>query len=166
MGKTYKLTIKNPNNQKYLFLDIDGVLNSFDDYNMTGDTFLKNLDKISFILSDNQIQILNNIVEKYNPTIILSSYWRTRYSVKEINRMFEQRGFIGEITDKTDEKGKEHKDRWGQIKRYINKHNIKNFIILDDETISENEICPNFIKTNSYKGLDKTHLQEIDNIWS
>ncbi len=166
MGKFYKLTIKNPNNQKYLFLDIDGVLNSFDDYNMTGDTFLKNLHKISFVLSDNQIQILNNIVEKYNPTIILSSYWRTRYSLEEINKIFKKHDFIGEITDKTDEKGEEHKDRWAQIKRFIDKNHVKNFIILDDERISENEICPNFIKTNSYKGLDKTHLQEIDNIWS
>ena len=166
MINKYKITIKNNPNKRYLFLDIDGVLNSFDDYSMTGDNFLKNLHKISFILNDKQIQLLNQIVEQYNPTIILSSYWRTRYSLKKINKIFKKKGFIGEISDKTDEKGKEHKDRWGQIKRYIRKKGVKNFIILDDETISENEICPNFIKTNSYKGLEKTHLQEIDNIWS
>ena len=166
MINKYKITIKHNPKKKYLFLDIDGVLNSFDDYKMSGKSFLKNLNNISFILSGKQINLLNQIVEKYNPTIILSSYWRTRYSLDEINKLFRERGFIGEITDKTDEIGEEHKQRWNQIKRYIKEHDVKNFIILDDEKISENETCPNFIKTNSYKGLKKNHLKEIENIWS
>ncbi len=33
----YKITIKGAKQEKYLFLDIDGVMNSFDDYNMTGE---------------------------------------------------------------------------------------------------------------------------------
>ena len=39
----YKIILKQ---KKYLFLDIDGVLNSFDDYNMTGNEFIKNLKNI------------------------------------------------------------------------------------------------------------------------
>lgn len=162
----YKITIKNHNPKKYLFLDIDGVLNSFDDYNMSGKTFLKKLHKISFILSGKQMSLLNKIVEKYDPIIVLSSYWRTRYSLEEINKMFKDRGFVGYISDKTDEQGEEHSERWNQIKRYIKKNNVKNFIILDDEKISENEVSPNFIKTNSYKGLRKKHLNLIGNIWN
>ena len=112
------------------------------------------------------MSLLNKIVEEYNPIIILSSYWRTRYSIDEINKMFKNKGFIGTISDKTDEQGEEHSERWNQIKRYIKKHKIKNFIILDDEKISEDEVSPNFIKTNSYKGLRKKHLRQIKNIWN
>jgi len=97
----YKITVKNNLGQKYLFLDIDGVLNSFEDYNMTGEEFEKNIHKLSFVLSPNQINLLNKIVEEFNPKIILSSYWRTRYSTKKINKKFKKKNFIGKILDKT-----------------------------------------------------------------
>jgi histidinol phosphatase-like enzyme len=51
----YKITIKT---NKFLFLDIDGVLNSFDDYNMSGKEFLENINNNTFIVSKNQIDSL------------------------------------------------------------------------------------------------------------
>lgn len=159
----YKITVKNNKEQKYLFLDIDGVLNSFDDYNMTGKEFLKKLNDISFIVSKKQMRLLNKIVEKYNPKIILSSYWRTRYNLEELNKMFKENGFVGQIIDMTDDNGKEHKERWSQIKRYIDKHNVKNFIILDDDKLG-NEAY-NHIKTDSYIGLTNIHMKEIEKVW-
>ena len=159
----YKITVKNKNGQKYLFLDIDGVLNSFDDYNMTGKEFLKKLNDISFILSKEQIKLLNRIVKEYNPKIVLSSYWRTRYKLEEINKMFKENGFLGQIIGMTDEDGKEHKERWSQIKRYIDKHNVKNFIILDDDSLGKEAY--NHIKTDSYVGLKQNHLDNIRKIW-
>jgi len=82
----YKITVKNNSQPKYLFLDIDGVMNSFDDYNMTGKEFLAKINDISFTISKKQIKLINKIVEKYNPKIILSSYWRTRYPIEKINK--------------------------------------------------------------------------------
>ena len=159
----YKITVKNNKETKYLFLDIDGVLNSFDDYNMTGKEFLKKLNDISFILSKKQIRLLNEIVKEYNPKIVLSSYWRTRYSIDEINKMFKENGCVGQIIDMTDDNGKEHKERWSQIKRYIDKHNVKNFIILDDDELGKEAY--NHIRTNPYMGIDKKHIKEIKKIW-
>ena len=159
----YKITIKNNNHQKYLFLDIDGVLNSFDDYKMTGKEFLEKLNDISFILSEKQIKLLNRIIKEYNPKIVLSSYWRTRYKLEEINKMFKDNGFLGQIIGMTDENGEEHKDRWSQIKRYINKHKIKNFIILDDDKLGDKAY--NHIKTDSYIGITNKHINEIEKIW-
>ncbi len=159
----YKITVKNNKDQKYLFLDIDGVLNSFDDYKMTGEEFLKKLNDISFVISSKQIDLLNNVVKEYNPKIVLSSYWRTRYDLTEINKMFKENGFVGQIIGMTDLDGKEHKERWSQIKRYIDKHNVKNFIILDDDKLS-NEAY-NHIKTDSYIGLNNKHMKEIKKIW-
>lgn len=162
----YKIIIKNNSYPKYLFLDIDGVMNSFDDYKMTNEEFMKQLNKISFKLNPKHVKILNNVVEKYNPKIILSSYWRTRFSLEKINDLFKKEDFKGQISDITDDQGKEHDNRWNQIKRYIDKNDVKNYIILDDEHITKNEtVVPNFVKTNSYVGLTKKSLEEIHKIW-
>ena len=159
----YKIKLKQ---KKYLFLDIDGVLNSFDDYNMTGDEFLKNLEDISFVLSKKQMFLLNRIIKEYNPVVILSSYWRKRYSVKELNNIFKRNGFEGKISGITNKTGEEHKDRWKQINRYITDNKLKEYIILDDEDItSEKREIDNFIRTDSYKGLTEKHLSEIKKIW-
>jgi len=159
----YKIKLKQ---KKYLFLDIDGVLNSFDDYNTTGNEFIKNLKNISFVTSKKQMSILNKIVEEYNPTIILSSYWRTRYSLEELNNIFRENNFVGKISGITSKKGEEHKDRWNQIKQYIDENKVNDFIILDDNEITRTDKkINNFIKTNSYEGLTEKHLKEIQKIW-
>jgi len=159
----YKITIKGAKEQKYLFLDIDGVMNSFDDYNMTGEEFMKNKNDISFVISKKQIDLLNEIIEKYNPKIVLSSYWRTRYPIEKINKIFKDNGFKGAVIAKTDEKGEEHRDRWNQIKRFIDKNNVENYIILDDDSLG-NE-AENHIKTNPYIGIEKKHIEKIKRIW-
>ncbi len=159
----YKITIKGAKQEKYLFLDIDGVMNSFDDYNMTGEEFLKKINDISFVISKKQIDLLNEIVEKYNPKIVLSSYWRTRYPIQKVNKIFKENGFKGAVIAITDEKGEEHKDRWNQIKRFIDKNNVESYIILDDDSLG-NE-AKNHIKTDSYKGIQKEHIDKIKRIW-
>ena len=112
----YKITIKT---NKFLFLDIDGVLNSFDDYKMSGKEFLENLENTTFIVSKKQINILNKIVEQYHPTIILSSYWRNRYPLSIIQEKFEKAGFKGKLSGITPSFGGEHEDRWQQIKHFV-----------------------------------------------
>jgi hypothetical protein len=158
----FRINIKRPG-KKYLFLDIDGVMNSFSDYNMSGEKFLENINDICFIVSEKQINLLNQIVEKYNPEIVLSSYWRTRYPLEEINDIFQKNGFIGTIIAKTDQKGEEHRDRWAQIKRFVDKNNVKNYIILDDDSLGNEAI--NHIKTDPYKGIEKKHINRIRRIW-
>ena len=161
----YKIVIKNNSHQKYLFLDIDGVLNDHSIYDKLG---IDHHHTKNFILQKEKINLLNQIVEKYNPIIILSSYWRKKYSIKKINKIFKKNGFIGHISDKTTNKGKEHDDRWNQIKKYITKNNIKNFIILDDLHLTKHHdsIVPNLIKPNSNVGILPKHLEQINNIWN
>ena len=48
----------NNSKPKYLFLDIDGVLNSFNDYKLQGRSFLENINNISFVLGDKQIDLI------------------------------------------------------------------------------------------------------------
>ena len=62
----------------------------------------------------------------------------------------------GAVVAKTDEKGEEHRDRWKQIKRFIDKNNVESYIILDDDSLG-NE-AKNHIKTDSYKGIQKKNI--------
>ena len=159
----YKINITT---NKYLFLDIDGVLNSFDDYGVEGKEFIENIENLTFILSKRQMSLLNNINDKYHPKIILSSYWRNRYSLLTLQNKFEAAGFKGKILAITPSFGGEHEDRWQQIKHYIEDNDVSNYIILDDSPLDrKNTKFPNWIKTDSYHGLDHKHLREIDKIW-
>ena len=160
-----KYTI-NITTNKYLFLDIDGVLNSFDDYGVDGKDFIENIENLTFILSKRQMSLLNNIIDKYHPKIILSSYWRNRYSLSTLQKKFEAAGFKGKILAITPSFGGEHEDRWQQIKHYIEDNDVSNHIILDDSPLDrKNTKFPNWVKTDSYHGLDHKHLREIDKIW-
>ena len=151
---------------KHLFLDIDGVLNSFDDYKVSGKEFLENIENTTFILSDRQISLLNNIVDKYHPKIILSSYWRNRYPLTVIQKKFKSAGFKGKISGITPSFGGEHEDRWKQINHYINDNDVSEYIILDDSPLDRKKTkYPCWIKTDSYHGLDHIHLKEIDKLW-
>jgi hypothetical protein len=159
----YKINITT---NKYLFLDIDGVLNSFDDYGVDGKEFIENIENLTFILSKRQMSLLNNIIDKYHPKIILSSYWRNRYSLLTLQNKFEAAGFKGKILAITPSFGGEHEDRWQQIKHYIEDNDVSNYIILDDSPLDrKNTKFPNWVKTDSYHGLDHKHLKEIDKIW-
>lgn len=159
----YKITIKT---NKFLFLDIDGVLNSFDDYKMSGKEFLENLENTTFIVSKKKINILNKIVETYHPTIILSSYWRNRYPLSKIQEKFEKAGFKGKLSGITPSFGGEHEDRWQQIKHFVDDNDVSEYIILDDSPLDRKKTkYPNWIKTDSYTGLEQKHLEEINKLW-
>jgi len=98
---------------KYIFLDIDGVLNS--DIYMASSGYLaecaalglKNVgyDVISkahhLHLDPTAIKIFNSLVEKSGAKVILSSTWRKKYSIDEMNAMLKGRGATFEISGVT-----------------------------------------------------------------
>jgi hypothetical protein len=137
-----------------------------DSYGVDGKEFIENIENLTFILSKRQMSLLNNIIDKYHPKIILSSYWRNRYSLLTLQNKFEAAGFKGKILAITPSFGGEHQDRWQQIKHYIEDNDVSNYIILDDSPLDrKNTKFPNWVKTDSYHGLDHKHLREIDKIW-
>ena len=121
---------------KYIFLDIDGVLNSEHTWD----------DKISDNLSNQYLENLRKIVEKTDAKIILSSSWRMYFS-ENINN---PRHIMGiylvtilakhnlELHDMTPfVKGQFSNERGLEIKTYIDKHNIKDYVVIDDEEFSD-----------------------------
>lgn len=125
---------------KYIFLDIDGVLNSEHTWDENGDQ------QSASIISDQYLKNLQKIVEKTDAKLILSSSWRV-YFGENIN---DPRHIMGiylvtvlakhnlKLHDMTPfVKGKFSNERGLEIKTYIDQHKITDYVIIDDEEFSD-----------------------------
>lgn len=77
------------------FLDIDGVLNSI--------LFLQNatIEQKRNMLDPNAITLLNELIEKTDAKVVVTSTWRLHNSIQDLQSILESFGFKGEIIDKT-----------------------------------------------------------------
>ena len=144
-----------------LFLDIDGVLNSekyFIERGKSKETFLeKDLDK-------EKIKMLNYIIQQTNCIIVLSSNWRI-FGLEKVNEALTAKGLEYTIQYRTTT---EDMDRGIQIKKFIDEHDIKNYVILDDDSfdIVKHVVPERFIKTTWKLGLDQNHVNKVIKILS
>lgn len=128
---------------KYIFLDIDGVLNSEHTWN----EYCENGDQQSAsTISDQYLENLQKIVEKTDAKIILSSSWRIYFGeyTKEPRNIFaihlvqalaKHNLKLHDMTPFI--KGKFSNERGLEIRTYIDKHNIKDYVVIDDEEFSD-----------------------------
>lgn len=128
---------------KYIFLDIDGVLNSEHTLNKS----CENMDqKIASIISDQLVKNLSYLVKKTDAKIILSSSWRVYFNEntkKSINLFalillaaLDKHNL--ELNDMTPfVKGQFSNERGLEIKTYVEKNNITNYVVIDDEEFSD-----------------------------
>ena len=134
----------------YYFLDVDGVLNKESDW------------RIPFSINEG---CLRNFAEILNydkdPHIILSSTWRAGYTNTGV---MSARG--NSLADKLAEYGLSvedstpisNKKRQEEIEYYIKRHNIKDYIVLDDDE----SLFPFGERLNLYLTDYKTGLTEKD----
>jgi hypothetical protein len=152
---------------KYLFLDIDGVLTTANQFNMK-----KRHPKYDCYPFDKKcIKILNEIIEVADPILILSSDWKYHYNKTEINEIFEWNGIIKLINDFTI-------SLWGntfktlnelelcratEINEYITKRNLTDnkWVAIDDLDLSPFLSNEHFIQTPKvYEGIKQTGIKE------
>lgn len=138
---------------KILFLDFDGVI-----------TTLKTQWKIDM----NKVKIINEICDKTDTKIVVTSSWRLGYgsavsafheSLKQyftknqyldhFKDIFDK--FINNIVGMTDSVGT---CRGNEIKFYINEHpEVENYVIVDDDSDMFDYQLFNFIQTDTYEGI-------------
>jgi hypothetical protein len=158
---------------KYLFLDIDGVLNS--DIYMTSNEYISECKSLGIVpegrnvmdkahhlhISPIAMKLLNVLVERSKAIVILSSTWRLKYSLAEMNMMFQKRGATFQIADVTPAK-MSWRPRGMDIAEYLS--NLKRdgevpeaFVILDD--IDEfSKLKEHFIQTSEESGLTQEDI--------
>lgn len=87
---------------KIIFLDIDGVLNSTTYFMSNKDELKKKTDyKPSYDLDPNAINLLNNLIAETGAKVVVSSTWRSGKEKEELQSILEEKGFKGEVIDKT-----------------------------------------------------------------
>lgn len=134
---------------KYLFLDIDGVMNSVADNDLDGD------------ICERNILLLKQIVDKTNCTIIISSAWRKM--TNRYNNMCHKLCSYGiEVYDKTPSiyEG----NRGDEIKSWLKSNNIEpieelTFAVLDDDKVPDME--NHLVKTDYMYGLQQEHVDKV-----
>lgn len=126
---------------RILFLDVDGVLNSY----KTGGRYA---------LKRNCLRRLQKIIDKTQCKIVLSSTWRMdEYALKRLRRVLSYRNI--KIFDTTPVLGKH---RGLEIAEWLDTHKdeISKYAILDDDSDMEEWQLPNFFQTDPEYGMTDT----------
>ena len=138
---------------KVIFLDFDGVITTYNS---------------KWKIDMNNIKIINDICDKTNAKIVVTSSWRighrgdvlafngylTQYIIEHnyldnVQDTFDK--FIGNIVGMTESIGGWRGD---EIKLYMNEHpDVKNYVILDDDSDMCDYQLFNFVQTDTYEGI-------------
>lgn len=154
-----------------IFLDLDGVLTTIaESLGYQKDFWDKNPwakdKKIPHPFNDKCVGVLNEILKEFECEIVLSSDWKKRRSLKELDIIFKNFGVIQSPINVTknlrDEFNFEH-CRAMEIMHFIGENAIKDYIIIDDldlEKIFPPKVLDNFFKTSFDNGLAEQGLKE------
>lgn len=159
---------------KYLFLDIDGVLNSYRTLFAFGKYGLSTNIKKQVLLgmpTDSffdpiAVLLLKEAQEKIGFKIVISSSWRRTLGVKDFIIMFNEYGWDTNdiIIGKT---GTENCIRGQQIKNWLQQNASEpyKFVILDDESDFLPEQNNNLVKTSYSEGFCYNNYKKIFEIF-
>ena len=130
---------------KVIFLDIDGVLNTNSDREISND----------------KLKLLSELVSKTGADVVLSSSWRYGWNQPEKNQPGTRFYNLKQLLK---DNGIVIKDTIGldltksiQIKNYLSTNVINNYVVLDDEPIDST----NLVQTNGDVGLTQSDCQRI-----
>lgn len=141
---------------KVIFLDFDGVLNI--------PPYLGR-DKFGHIFNNKCVKNLETIIKQTSAKIVVSSTWRMD-GTDVIKQLWKERSLPGEIIGctprchaprtMTNEELMEYRGRGLEIEEYINKHGIKKYCIIDDDSDMLPTQMDYFVKCNFKTGLTKS----------
>lgn len=137
--------------RKVIFLDIDGVMNSRNDY-------------YSYTMeTDSHLKLLKQIIDATDAEIVLSSTWRLFKDSRDVvHRRLQEFGmdFIGCTPDSSSDL----MHRGDQIRRWLKDNpNVTSFVILDND----NDMCElitHLVRTDTSVGLQKSDVDKAINM--
>lgn len=152
--------------KKYIFLDIDGVLATTNQYRTNKKTWHPTLDCYRF--DEKCVKVFNEIIKKTDPIIILSSDWKYHYTIDQMNEIFEWNNINAKVSDVTP-------SSWGvmftsmqqleecrayEINKYAIGHEITKWVAIDDLNLKP-WIPSNFVHcTRANEGIKQSGLKD------
>lgn len=121
-----------------VLLDIDGVMATSAQYHTNRKKWHPIYDCYRF--DEKCVKVFNQIIEKTDPIIILSSDWKEHYNIDQMNEIFEWNGVNAKISGATN-------SSWGmlfrsmqqleecrahEINKYVEEHKLTNWVAIDD----------------------------------
>ena len=148
-----------------IFLDIDGVLATVKQYNLTNQskTWLQKYNVYPF--DPKCVKIFNEILEKVDADIIISSDWRVEFTLEELADIFKINGVIRPPMDVTPQypTSMSHysKNRAGEIMKYVTDNKIgKNWIAIDDLNLNLWLYEHFFMCKSEWEGIKQSGLKQ------
>lgn len=145
--------------RKVIFLDIDGVLNS---YEYCIKAINQNIQGIESEIDVEKIKLLKKAIDETGAEVVLSSSWRYTQNAQYLKELLSHYGIY---TDSTPF----YQNRRGiEIKQWLlDNSDVEDFVILDDEVFDsyDEELRKKLIKIPNLYGLGKGLLpNDIDEI--
>ena len=149
-------------NRPYIFLDIDGVLAT------TAQFYSKKRHEEwnCYRFDAKCVNVFNDILEATNAKIVLSSDWKTHYSLDAMNNIFEWNKIVTPLENVTDDlwDGEKYRSvdqleevRAMEILKYVNDHDIHQWVAIDDLDLSPYISDSNFVNTpRSNEGIKQS----------
>lgn len=159
-----------PRPVRLLFLDFDGVLNS-DAYFASPEfsTLTEGLSEAEVMLLDHayhldpaKVALLNRVVETFDVTVVISSSWRFRYMLEELNAMLTERGATfraAAVTPRVTEHDPARPLRAREILAYLDglAEPPDAVLTLDDDRLDG--LVPGHVLVDGAVGLQEQHLE-------
>ncbi len=124
-------------NRRIIFLDIDGVLATIKQYNLTNQSKSWLQDYNVYPFDPKCVKVFNQILSQTDAEIVISSDWRTEFTLEELQDIFTINGVLRTPVDVTPiyPTSMSHyaKNRAGEIIKYTMDNNIgEDWIAIDD----------------------------------
>ncbi len=135
---------------KIIFLDFDGVLNSYG--------YLRRTGQAGLCLDPSRLDLLGKIVDATDAKLVLTSSWREHWSAEsssEIDRIFAEHRMT--VYGKTPHlrSGREQ-----EIRAWLAEHPAESFVVLDDRFLNADFLDGHFILTSNLRdGLDQEDVR-------
>jgi hypothetical protein len=156
---------------KVIFLDIDGVISTYKQYSMNRTKFRKKYGwadelKVPYPFDKKCVDILNEIIDKTDCEIVLSSDWRRHWNLSDLDKIFKHNLVKRSPVDTTPIDpitfSNSDMNRFHEIIEFIKKHDLKNWVIIDDLKVGyylDENTKERFFLTNDREGIKKSGLK-------
>ena len=152
---------KERTNYNVIFMDFDGVINSYKfiiDYIANFKSPTEKTYYITEHIDPAAIERVNKIVKALNAKVVISSAWRKSFNLDSLREILESKGFVGEIIGETKVLDV---DRGHEIQLWLDENGVspEKILILDDlDTMAH--LSYRQILTSFDDGLLDSHIDD------